>query len=361
VRVREGGRRPNMTVVNPRITRTRTTDPQEGPWRHPLLVSLRIPTPQNGCFCSDGRTEAPGAEGGIRLILLGLMPHSAVGTSGGGFVRLGALLGRGRRDAGYGRLQSGRVVSPGDRSCPWASSSTPSPDGCRIRRETITSGCNGTRSIFVDARKAGVGTQVVAVAVNILGSTTENEVVLSFLRAERHSRRWGDHVAAAIAGRWELLDRPDLDNEAENAARRSALASYRGYGTNTALFRGFPVHIDWSYVSLTRSEVGDLRFGAGQWSELTDETRRVSVASRAASTADNAADPRLIASIRSITEAGRNGANFEPLIIVGRTVDGPHVLVEGYTRATAYASTPSGRDVRAIAGLSQDIVGWAFW
>jgi len=46
-------------------------------------------------FCSDGRTEAPGPQGGIRLILPGLVPHSPVGTSGGG---LGSLPDRSRSE-----------------------------------------------------------------------------------------------------------------------------------------------------------------------------------------------------------------------------------------------------------------------
>jgi hypothetical protein len=189
-----------------------------------------------------------------------------------------------------------------------------------------------------------------------LTRATEDEVVLSFLRAERNSSRWSEHVATGIRDRWALLDQPNLSDDSENIARREALA-YRGYGRNQFLFDGFPTNVDWSRVRLSRTEVANLLFGAGQWHDVSEGTRKVSTA------AAHIASKRPIGyeSVPSIISLDRSGTRFEPLIVVGRSTDGPHVLVDGYARATAYASTLSGTDIDAFAGYSADIRDWSFW
>jgi hypothetical protein len=189
---------------------------------------------------------------------------------------------------------------------------------------------------------------------------TEDEMVLSFLRAERASLRWGNSVASGIAGRWNLLDHPDLENETENEVRRSILA-YRGYRLDTFLFAGFPDDVSWSRVRLTRSEVGELLVGLGQWDDLTERSRKVSIAARNARTIVSSEDPRINEAVMAIIEADRQGHSFEPLIIGGLSEDSPNVLIEGYARATAHASTPQGSDVEALSGLSPNFTHWRFW
>lgn len=167
-------------------------------------------------------------------------------------------------------------------------------------------------------------------------------------------------MAAGIAGRWSLLDRPNLADVVENQARKEVLA-YRGYGSDSYLFKGFPADIRWRRAQLTRSEVGPLLLGKEQWKDLTGGTRKVSVVAKNASRMTSAEDARINDSIASVIERDREGQAFEPLIIVGQSIAGPFVIVEGYTRASAYASTPSGRDVETFVGLSTNIEDWAFW
>lgn len=193
-----------------------------------------------------------------------------------------------------------------------------------------------------------------------VASATEDEMVLSFLRAERASLRWREHVTSGIAGRWELLDRPDLEDETENEVRRGILA-YRGYGLNTYLFEGFPDDVSWSRVRLPRSEVGELLLGLGQWDDLTERSRKVSIAAKNARTIISRDDPRINEAILAIIEEDRQGHSFEPLIMGGLSADGQHVLIEGYARASAYASTLQGPDVEALSGHSPDFTHWRFW
>jgi hypothetical protein len=191
-----------------------------------------------------------------------------------------------------------------------------------------------------------------------LGATSEEEVVLSFLVAERDSCRWGFFVAKAIAGRWELLDDPHLDNPAENA-ERARILSYRGYPDRT-LFQGFPRPIEWARAEMTRAEVVDLYVGAWQWQELTP-SRKISEAGLNAPRITYLDDPHVNKAIAAVIEEDRGGAIFEPLVVVGRSWKEPHVILEGYTRATAYASTPTGSAVQAYVGHSPQIDRWNFW
>jgi hypothetical protein len=192
-----------------------------------------------------------------------------------------------------------------------------------------------------------------------LADAREEEVIRSFLVAERDSPRWGQAVARAVAGRWRLLENPHLDDPVENAERAKILSSYRGY-PDRFLFEGFPRAIEWSRAEMTRIEIAELYFGAGQWRELAP-TRKVSEAAENAPRARDSVDPRVIEAIAAVKEGDRNGMVFEPLIIVGSTWDGPHVIVEGYTRATAFAPTPEGPEIQAYVGHSPQIETWNFW
>ncbi len=144
-----------------------------------------------------------------------------------------------------------------------------------------------------------------------LRSATEDEMVLCFLRAERASPRWGDALARHIEGGWNLLDQPHLRDDAENQARSRILGGYRGYGRNVALFRGFPDDCEWWFERFTRSEVGDFLFALGICDEMTENTRKVSVAAKNAAIT-SCQDGSLNEAIAAVVEADLNGASFEP-------------------------------------------------
>jgi hypothetical protein len=57
-------------------------------------------------------------------------------------------------------------------------------------------------------------------------------------------------------------------------------------------------------------------------------------------------------------ERARQGAQFHELIAAEAT-EGPLVLVEGATRATAYAI--AGSEVQAIIGSSNQMQNWAYY
>jgi hypothetical protein len=195
-----------------------------------------------------------------------------------------------------------------------------------------------------------------------LEPVSEAEMVLAFLRAERSSgRQWADFVAQWFDGRWHLLDNPNLADEAENRYRREALAQFRGYGANKWIFAGFPEEVEWWRVRMPRSEVAGLYHARGVWDDLTENTRRVSVAAGNVDRVTHSDDPRVNEGIRAVIRADRGGESFQPLIVASDSPDGRHVLIEGHTRACGFASTLDGPDVEVIAGYAEDLSGWWFW
>jgi carnitine 3-dehydrogenase / betainyl-CoA thioesterase len=109
-----------------------------------------------------------------------------------------------------------------------------------------------------------------------LGPATEDEMILGFLRAEIDSPRFGAHVRHLL-GDVNLVLNADLDDAAQNDARRSALRAFRGFGKNRYLFQGFPSESLWrealwlvSDGTATVEEIDDaIRYGPGlRWSVM---------------------------------------------------------------------------------------------
>ncbi len=197
--------------------------------------------------------------------------------------------------------------------------------------------------------------------VKQLRRSSEPEMVLTFLHAERTSSRWGSNVVALLAGRSGLLDDPNLEDEAENDERRRILGEHRGYRANGYLFFGFPDDVDWWLMSLSRTEVANLLLAREIWDDLTEATRKVGVAASNVDRVTHAMDPSVNDNIRAVAEADRAGMSFAPIIIVSVSEDATHVIVEGHTRACAYATNPGGPDVEAMVGYSTGLTGWWFW
>ncbi len=186
-------------------------------------------------------------------------------------------------------------------------------------------------------------------------------MILAFLRAEYHSPRFKALIRRALGGNADLLHRPRLDDAAENRARKAALAAVRGYGNNEYLFRGFPSDVEWTLVSLTRDELGDLLYANyPTWVELSGGTRAIR---------DGAKNVDLInvreeanTNIRAVVREVASGRQYPPLIFAGECSTTGLVLVEGHTRATAYfLEMPEGAEIEVIVGSSGAMRSWAFY
>jgi hypothetical protein len=193
------------------------------------------------------------------------------------------------------------------------------------------------------------------------GPATEHEMVLAFLQAEVDAPRWRDRYAWAlqqIGATRALVDRPDLTSDAENAKRIAILGGVRGYRGNVYLFRGFPLDTTWRRVRLPPVQCDLLRqcTGAPEFIELSRGTRRVV---DAAANLDQFRTPTS-QNVRSVVQALKKGQTYPPLIAVD-SAEGELLLVEGYTRATAYAALRPPRPVEFFLVVSPNIRRWAFY
>lgn len=192
-----------------------------------------------------------------------------------------------------------------------------------------------------------------------LGAASEDEVVLAFLRAEIHSPKWGQEYLRVLHGlhldRASLIDAADLADARASGIRKDVLGAVRGYGRNGALFTGFPRDTTWCRVQIEPSDFHRLKSISKdeQWTELTGGTRLIQEAAR-----NLDAYPERAVGVHDAIRRIEQGLPVAELIMVENN-SGDLILVEGHTRATAYAVL-SDRAFPAFIGTSPLMGRWAF-
>src|ERR1017187_676174 len=189
------------------------------------------------------------------------------------------------------------------------------------------------------------------------GAATESDMVLAFLRAEVDSARFSQNVRFCLQMLGQdrlLIDNADVADVGQNGIRRALLGGYRGYGQDAFLFRGFPRDVRWRRVVLEAGDLEALLYAKEpSWIAFSDSTRRVSVGAK------NAGANPMGEGVMAVATAIREGTQF-PELIVAEATEGPLVLVEGHTRATAHVLAGS-EVVQAIIGSSTQMARWEFY
>jgi hypothetical protein len=199
--------------------------------------------------------------------------------------------------------------------------------------------------------------------VELLRPISEDEMIAVFLRAEIESQRFGEAIRGLLAQADltpRLVERPNLADAAQNAARRRLLDEHRAYERRDGLFGGFPHDVAWHRALLAPDEVLDILFiDWDWWLTLTGGSRR----------------PRDAATrIRAGGIPGQTPDEDEPIAAaLGRAPPPPElialttpelrplVLVEGHVRLTAYALFPHylpGR-LEILLGISPHATDWS--
>lgn len=193
-----------------------------------------------------------------------------------------------------------------------------------------------------------------------LGPASEDDVVLAFLKAEIDSPKWGRKYSRALRDlnldRVFLVDAANPTDARACEARRVLLGRVRGYGINRGLFTGFPRDTTWRRVELAPSDFRRLRSISrdDRWSNLTRGTRLIEEAAR-----NNLGTyPELAERVNIARQRIEQGLPMAELIMVENDV-GDLILVEGHTRATAYAML-ADRSFQSFIGTSSLISRWYF-
>jgi hypothetical protein len=190
---------------------------------------------------------------------------------------------------------------------------------------------------------------------------TVDEMILAFLQADVETptdrREWYDRYLAGV-DRAALIHRGDAHDQQQNDVRRCVLGAVRGYGLNIWLFVRFPSDTGWRLVTVTPAEVKSFKYAkCDPWAPLSGGSRLVADGVKNLDRVQYAATK---GNVFGIADRLRQGARFPALIAVQRTGSPEVVLMEGHTRATAYAMTDMPQDIEVIIGTSAKMGDWPF-
>lgn len=178
--------------------------------------------------------------------------------------------------------------------------------------------------------------------MDILRTSSEEEMMAEFLYAEYRSERFSEQIKKAMEKL--LLDESiilsaDINNTAENAARKKLLGEFRGYGLNRELFERFPAEISWSLCRFVSGDLNRIRYiDYSYWNELSQGTRSPL---KAAQTILNGIEiyEQSNAGFVKASEFLKSGGKFPRTILLTSDFE-RFVIVEGHLRITAFALAP---------------------
>ena len=205
--------------------------------------------------------------------------------------------------------------------------------------------------------------------MQLLGPSSEEEMVLTFHRAEIDAPRYhGDYlVLLPKMGRVRanLIDAPDLTSAADNQDRARLLGLRRGYGLNERLFRGFPSDITWQRYHLSLAELGELRYANyPALFELSGLSRRAADGAARILQGPTRLTPEAqvwVQGVLAVAHRINAGEAFPELNAVRDTQCEGAILLDGHTRATACVIASYWPGVTVLLGTSKNLHRWSFF
>ncbi len=190
--------------------------------------------------------------------------------------------------------------------------------------------------------------------MKILRESSENEMILEFLKAESTSERFSGQLKKAMEGLGfdqEIISKADLQSEIQNAQRKKLLGVFRGYGEGRELFERFPTRFtEWNLCSFSASDLENIRYiDYSYWNELSAGTGKPLAAAETVRKGIRIFDVSNDRFLRA-AEYIKDGGTFPKLFFVTSDYES-FVIVEGHLRMTAYALVPEYFDkVEVIVG-----------
>ncbi len=171
-----------------------------------------------------------------------------------------------------------------------------------------------------------------------LRQATRDEVVAAWLRAEMDSPRFGHHLRLSDVDR-QIIERPDLNDPAENALRRELLR-YRDDILTT-----ISQDTVWWEVELAAEDLSRLlAINYPAWEIYSGGTGKLLKVAEAIRDGIRppADDPKVADGLAAIQENVRgiyrtlaDGKSVGPLILLGQKATGPFTVIEGNKRVVA--------------------------
>ncbi len=199
--------------------------------------------------------------------------------------------------------------------------------------------------------------------MNILRTSSEDEMISEYLRAEYRSERFSERIKEImkeLSLDESIISSADLNDTDENAARKKLLGEFRGYGLNRELFENFPNEIHWSLCNFVSRDLINIRYiDYSYWNELSKGTHSPLIAAqtiRDGIEIYNQSNAGFVKAAEFIKSCGKFS---RPILL---TSDLEHfVIVEGHLRITAFALVPECfNNVECFVGKcsSDDLKKW---
>ena len=199
--------------------------------------------------------------------------------------------------------------------------------------------------------------------MNILRTSSEDEMISEFLKAEYHSERFSEQIKKAMKKLFlneSIILSADLNNTNENIARKKLLGEFRGYGLNRELFENFPGEIQWSLCNFVSDDLNNIRYiDYSYWNELSKGTHSPLTAAQTILNGIEIYNQSNAGFVKA-AEFIKSGGKFSRPILL--TADSENfVIVEGHLRITAFALVPEHfNNVECLVGKcsGDDLKKW---
>lgn len=177
--------------------------------------------------------------------------------------------------------------------------------------------------------------------MRILRDSSEEEMVLAFLRGELDSERFREPILKALEAAGvseEIILKGDITDKRQNILRNRVLGLFRGY-PDREIFEHYPSGVAWKYAVFEAIDLNKLRYvDYSYWNELSKGT---SEPLRAAETVRKGEEIYGISN-QYFLEGKKmleRGMTFPPMIVLtcGNEM---YLILEGHCRATSYALLP---------------------
>ena len=199
--------------------------------------------------------------------------------------------------------------------------------------------------------------------MNILRTSSEDEMISEYLKAEYHSERFSENIKKVmreLSVDESIILSADLNNNDENIARKKLLGEFRGYGLNRELFENFPNEIQWSLCNFVSDDLNNIRYiKYSYWNELSLGTHSPLIAAQTIRNGIEIYDQSNAGFVKAAEFIKGGGKFLRPIFL---TFDLENfVIVEGHLRITAFALVPGHfNNIECFVGKcsSDDLKKW---
>ena len=168
--------------------------------------------------------------------------------------------------------------------------------------------------------------------------SSEDEMILEFLKGEYNSKRFNNDLINAINKLnldGNVITNGNLLSNEENKSRKEIMGLFRGY-PDKELFNNFPKNIDWEFVQFDAEDLDKIYYiNYDYWNELSNNTSKPV---EAAKNIRNGIEIYEVSNKPFID--GVNYIDDFPPVILLTCNDYKYLIIEGHSRMTVYGLHP---------------------